>query len=66
MPVKTCNNCHKNFTLGVDGVVDPKTGLEMCDSCAGVRRDSQGYAYLREETYLICAKGKMVPPKYKR
>lgn len=49
MPVKTCNNCHKNFTLGVDGVVDPKTEREICDQCAGVRRDPHGYAWFPGE-----------------
>ena len=68
MPVKTCPICHKNFTLGVDGVVDPKTDREICDQCAGVRRDPQGYAWLPGETsFFSTIDGKVVyRPKSKR
>lgn len=34
-----CTNCGIKFTMGVNGICDPK---DLCDSCAHVSRDFEG------------------------
>lgn len=43
MIVEICKICGKEFNLGFDGTVDG------CDSCTGVKRDKNGYAYDADE-----------------
>lgn len=35
-----CKQCHTTFVVGVNGLSDGR-----CDNCAGVQRDSKGYAW---------------------
>lgn len=45
--VKKCCACGKKFVLGVTGTYPGR--WPMCDACAGVRRDCQGWAWSPNE-----------------
>ena len=46
-----CPKCHSEFILGESGIFTKDQFL--CDSCAGVERDSMGYAWLPGESDKI-------------
>lgn len=41
MKKSTCTICGRQFQMGKNGICDP----DRCDDCAGVVRDSTGYAW---------------------
>ena len=43
--MKTCPKCKQQFQLGVNGAYNDKRRRDECDSCSGVKRDAQGYAW---------------------
>lgn len=45
MKKSTCTICGKKFDMGRNGICDP----DRCDTCAGVRRDVNGYAWEPDE-----------------
>ena len=58
MPYQTetleCSKCGKDFTPGINGIVNPI----LCDSCAGIERDSQGWAWsTKDHNFLILLDG---------
>ena len=48
-----CCKCHRFIDMGLNGIfVDD---VPMCDECAGVERDNEGYAWMAyEETMTLC------------
>lgn len=45
--LETCPKCGQTFEIGYNGTVDG------CDTCAGVQRDRDGYAWHKGEKYHI-------------
>lgn len=43
-----CCKCYKPVKIGEDAIYDDEESL-VCDSCAGVERDLEGYAWLPGE-----------------
>ena len=44
-----CVKCGMMFVMGRNGVVDFDTQEDMCDGCAGVTRDVDGYAISQDD-----------------
>jgi hypothetical protein len=48
MKKQTCSKYATVFDLGLNGIID-KAGAPICDTCAGVTRDANGYAWFPGE-----------------
>lgn len=46
-----CSRCGKRIVLGINGVVIDTS--KVCDKCAGVKRDKNGFAWLPEDINKI-------------
>jgi hypothetical protein len=44
-----CSRCENGFRMGYTGIVLEDNVTEVCDSCAGVQRDKNGYPWLPRE-----------------
>lgn len=46
-----CSKCGKRFDLGWEGIFDEQE-QPICDKCAGVERDGDGYAWMPGQTEM--------------
>jgi hypothetical protein len=54
--MKVCRNCGNGFVLGTGGLYI-RGELPLCDTCAGVERDSDGNAWLPGEDQILWEDG---------